>query len=61
MEDLGNNVTEAVDVVKGLVSGAVGWWTTKFGTSKRSKVLMFIAAFLAVAIVLSLLQAVFGG
>lgn len=59
MEDLTSNIDGAVDTVTGAVGAAVGWWASKFGTSKAAKVGFFVAAFIAVALVLTVVNKLF--
>jgi hypothetical protein len=64
LTDFIGEASEKVDVVVGAVSLAAAWFTSKFewwkAQSKLVKALTFVGIFVAAALVLSLMQGMFG-
>lgn len=65
MEDLVTDIQDKVDIVKGAVATGAGWASDKVAQwkgieSKWVRVGIFIGVFLAVAIVLSVVQGIAG-
>lgn len=60
MEDFGD-IQAGIDTVKGAAAALVGWWVSKFGTDRKSKIFAAAIAFACMIILISVLQSVFGG